>query len=82
MQPPHKSRSEALELKIRDNELEMVQRKKYIGLQIYCSLDWKEQIKAVATKVSRATCFLRHAKSCLPMASLKTLYTDIVEPHF
>ena len=40
------------------------------------------QINAVATKVSRAIGFLRHAKSFLPKASLKTLYTGIVEPHF
>ena len=77
-----KSRSEALELKIRDNELEVVQKTKYLGVQIDCSLDWKEQIKAVSTKVSRAIGFLRHAKSFLPMTSLKTLYTGIVEPHF
>ena len=68
-----KSRNESLELKIRDNELEVVQKTKYLGLQIDCSLDWKEQIKAVSTKVSRAIGFLRHAKSFLPMASLKTL---------
>ena len=77
-----KSRSEALELKIRDNELEVVQTTKYLGLQIDCSLDWKEQIKAVCMKVSQAIGFLRHAKSFLPLASLKTLYTGIVEPHF
>ena len=77
-----KSRSEALELKIRDNELEVVQKTKYLGVQIHCSLDWKEQIKAVSAKVSRAIGFLRHAKSFLPLASLKTLYTGIVEPHF
>ena len=77
-----KSRSEALELKIRDNELEVVQTTKYLGLQIDCSLDWKEQIKAVCMKVSRAIGFLRHAKYFLPLASLKTLYTGIVEPHF
>ena len=51
-------------------------------MQIDCSLDWKEQINAVATKVSRAIGFLRHAESFLPRASLKTLYTGIVEPHF
>ena len=77
-----KSRSEALELKIRDNKLEVVQTTKYLGLQIDCSLDWKEQIKAVCMKVSRAIGFLRHAKSFLPLASLKTLYIGIVEPHF
>ena len=76
------SRNEALELKIRENELEVVQKTKYLGVQIDCNLDWKEQIKAVSTKVSRAIGFLKHAKSFLPMASLKTLYTGIVEPHF
>ena len=68
-----KSRNEALDLKIRDNELEVVQKTKYLGVQIDCCLDWKEQIKAVSTKVSRAISFLRHVKSFLPQASLKTL---------
>ena len=77
-----KSRNEALDLKIRDNELEVAQKTKYPGVQIDCCLNWKEQIKAVSTKVSRAIGFLRHAKSFLPQASLKTLYTGIVEPHF
>ena len=77
-----KSRNEALDLKIRDNELEVVQKTKYLGVQIDCCLNWKEQINAVSTKVSKATGFLRHAKSFMPQASLKTLYTGIVEPHF
>ena len=51
-------------------------------MQIDCSLDWKEQIKAVSAKVSRAIGFLKHAKSFLPKETLKTLYTGIVEPHF
>ena len=58
------------------------QQTKYLGVQIDCSLDWKEHINAAATKVSRAIGFLRHAKSFLPKASLKTLYNGIVEPHF
>ena len=77
-----KSRNEALDLKIRNNELDVVQKTKYLGVQIDCCLNWKAQIKAVSTKVSRAIGFLRHAKSFLPQASLKTLYTGIVEPHF
>ena len=77
-----RSPNEALELKIRDNELEVVQKTKYLGVQIDCLLDWKEQIKAVSTKVSRVIGFLRHAKFFLSIASLKTLYTGIVEPHF
>ena len=71
-----------MELKIRDNEPEVVQKTKYLGVQIDCLLDWKEEIKAVSIKVSWAISFLRDVRSFLLMASLKTLYTGIVEPHF
>ena len=71
-----------LKLKIRDNELDVVKKIKYLGLQIDCSLDWNEQIKTVSAKVSRAVGFLKHAKSFLLKETLQTLYTGIVEPHF
>ena len=77
-----KSQNEDLELRIRENDLQVVQKTNYLGVQIDCSLDWKEQIKAVSTKVSRAVGFLKHARSFLPRESLKSLYTGIVEPHF
>ena len=38
-----RSRNEALELKIRGIELEVVQKMKYLGVQIDCSLDGKER---------------------------------------
>ena len=47
-----KSQNEDLKLKIRENELQVVEKTKYIGVQIDCSLDWKEQIKAVSAKVT------------------------------
>ena len=50
-------------------------------MQIDNSLNWKEHIKTVSTKVSRAIGFLKHAKTFLPKETLKTLYTAIVEPH-
>ena len=37
-----KGQNEDLKLKIRDNELEVVKKAKYLGLQIDCSLDWKK----------------------------------------
>ena len=77
-----KSTSENLDLNIRDNELDVVQKTKYLGVQIDFSLDWKEQIKAVSAKVSRAIGFLKHAKKFLPGVTLENLYTGIVEPHF
>ena len=51
-------------------------------MQIDNSLDWKEQIKTVLSKISRAIGFLRHAESFLPEEALKTMYTGIVEPYF
>ena len=77
-----KSRNEALELKIRDGELEVVQKTKYLGVQIDCCLDWKEQIKAVSTKVSRAIGILRHARSFLHVASLKLFTQVLLSPTF
>ena len=57
-----KSTNQNLELNIHDNELDVVQKTKYLGVQIDFSLDWKEQIKVVSAKVSRAIGFLKHAK--------------------
>ena len=76
------SRNDDLDLKIRDNDLEIIQKTKYLGVQIDKSLNWKEHIKTVSTKVSRAIGFLKHAKTFRGQETLKTLYTGIVEPHF
>ena len=69
-------------MKIRDNDLEVVKKIKYLGVQIDRYLDWTQQIKAVSGKVSRTVGFLRHAKSFLPKETLHNLYTGKVEPHF
>ena len=74
--------AEKLNLEIRGRELDVVKKIKYLGVQVDNSLDWKEHIKAVSSKVSRAIGFLKHARNILPMASWKTLYSGIVEPHF
>ena len=83
--PKHRAllnQGESLKLKIQDKELEVVQKSKYIGVQIDNSLDWKEHIKTVSSKVSRGIGFLKHAKSFLPEETLRTIYTGIVEPYF
>ena len=74
--------AEKLNLEVRGRELDVVKKTKYFGVQVDNSLDWKEHLKAVSSKVSRAIGFLKHARNILPMASLKTLYSGIVEPHF
>ena len=52
-----KCQNEELDLKICNKKLDIVQATKYLPLQIDSSLDWKKQIKAVSTKVSRAVRF-------------------------
>ena len=74
------NRNEDLDLKIRDNKLEIIQKTKYLGVQVDNSLNWKEPIKTVSTKVSRAVGFSKHAKTFLPLETLKTLSTGIIEP--
>ena len=76
-----KSRNEGVDLKIRDNDLEIIQKTKYLGVQIDNSLNYKKHIKTVSIKVSRAIGFLKHAKTSLGQETLKTLYKGIVEPH-
>ena len=59
--------AEKLHLKIRGSELDVVNKTKYLGVHVDNSLDWKEHIKTVSTKVSRAIGFLKHAKNVLPI---------------
>ena len=71
-----------ISLKIKDHELEVVDTTKYLGLQIDNSLDWKHHISVLSSKVSKATGFLKYAKSNLPLETSLKLYAGIVEPHF
>ena len=74
------SNKEFLKLKIRESELEVVQKAKYLGAQMDNSLDWKEHIKTASSKVSKAIGFKKHTESFLPEETHKTLYTGIAEP--
>ena len=60
----------------------MIQKNKYLGAVIDNSLNWKEHMRSVSAKVSKAIGFLRRAKAFLPQETLKTLYTSIAEPYF
>ena len=76
------NQSHDLRVKIKGTGPDTVTNTRYLGENIDSSLDWKEHIKAISSKVSRSIGFLKHARSFLPKDTLKTLYTGIVEPHF
>ena len=59
-----------------------MQKVKFLGVQVDNGLDWKEQIKAISSKVSKALGLLKHAKKFLPESSLRSLYLSIIAPHF
>ena len=73
---------ENLKFEINGSELDIVTKTRYLGSQVDNSVDWKEHIKVISPKISRAIGFLKYAKSILPIASVKTLYTRIVEAYF
>ena len=71
-----------LRVKIEGKELDIALNTKYLGVNIDSSLDWKDHIEVMSSKVSRAIGFLKHASKLLPQDALKTLYKGIVEAHF
>ena len=73
---------EDLKLKIRNKELEVIQKTKYLGVTIENSLKWTEHIKTASTKVFKAIGFLRDSKTFLPQETLKTLYKGILSHTF
>ena len=73
--------NEELPLVIQEERIDNVLVVKYLGIQVDRNLNWKSHIKALSSKVSTAIGFLKHVRSSLPHASLKTLYTGIIEPH-
>ena len=84
-QQKHKSLAHSdirLDPKIRGREIEIRSKAKYLGVLIDENLNWKEHIRTVSAKASRAVGFLKYSKQHLPLTAVKTLYTSIVEPHF
>ena len=55
---------------------------KYLGVYIDNKLKWKNHIKAVASKVTRAIAMIRYTKKFIPKHTLKMSYQGLVEPHF
>ena len=63
-------------------DIDLVNQTRYLGLIIDANLKWDSQIKSVQIKISRALCFLKYAKKCVPLSTLKDMYRGIVEPNF
>ena len=71
-----------LHVKTKGRELGTVMSTRSLGVNIDSSLDGKNHIMVISSKVSRAIGFLKHARNLFPQDTLKTLYPGIVELHF
>ena len=74
--------NEKPDIKVKDENLKIVEKIKYLGVQIDQNLEWKEHIKYVSSKVSRAIGFLKYSKNFITRSCLNNLYRSIVEPYF
>ena len=67
---------------IGDSQIEIVEKTKYLGIQLDQHLVWDEHTRLLPAKVSRAIGFLKYAKTIPPQETLRQIYRGIVEPHF
>ena len=67
---------------IGDSQIEIVEKTKYLGIQLDQHLIWDEHTRFLRAKVSRAIGFLKYAKKILPQETLSQIYSGVVEPHF
>ncbi len=54
---------------------------KFLGLYIDETLSWKHHIQKICSKISRSNYIINKVKNLLPMKSLLTLYSSIVQSH-
>ena len=63
------------------DKIESTDNIKYVGLKIDPSLNWKEHITTIASKISRGIGMLKYSKRCLPLHAIQRMYSSIVDPH-
>ena len=54
---------------------------KFLGIYVDESLTWKYHLNHINTKISRALYGIKQAKNLLPIQSLKTLYSALIQPY-
>ena len=73
---------QALQPSIHEEHIEVICNSKQLFVHIDEDMTWKNKIKSVSEKASRAISFLKYAKHFLSTSIVKTLCTSNVEPQF
>ena len=67
---------------INEDNLNMIGSNRYLGVQIDSEFKRREHITFAIGKISRAMGMLKYANKYLPLDTVKSIYTSIVEPYF
>ena len=67
---------------IDDSQIEIIDKTKYLGVQLDQHLSWYLHVGFVCAKISRGLGLLKYAKKLLPHEAFSHIYRGIIELHF
>ena len=71
----------AIKICIGNHEIKRVNSTKFLGVQIYANLTWKEHVDDICTKISRTIGVLNRLKETVPRRILLALYNTMILPY-
>lgn len=71
--------NDSLDVKIKDNKIELVDKVKFLGITIDMYLNWKQELAAIDASISSACYALRSLRDMLVIKQLKAIYYALVE---
>ena len=71
----------SIKVKIEGEELNIVQHTKFLGIIVDNSLNWKQHISYITTKISKSIGILSRARSLLNATIMKQLYYSFLYPY-
>ena len=74
--------NERLQVYIKNDLLENVDRFKYLGIWLDPSLTWSANTDKLVSKVNKRVELLRRVRNVLPQRTLNLLYKSLIVPHF
>ena len=69
------------EFKIDDNNIDVVEKFVFLGLNINKNLYWKNHIDCISIKISKTIGIMKRLKHVIPFDVLVMLYNTLILPH-
>ena len=74
------SETQILQIVIDQEPLSKIKHTKYLGIVVDQFLNWEEHISALIKKILKGIGILRYGKRCLPLTTVQSMYSSIIEP--